>query len=263
MKYILIFYFGTLFNIIQAQENSLGSSIISKTVLNATSYVGTDEYGSVYFLQNNVLLKETQGKTLSYENIAFGKIKQVLIGNPLEILIFYENFNSVVILDNQLNEMQKINFSATESNIILGGIGISAQNKIWIYNTIDRQLGLYNLVTHNYQKVGVPFVNNKMIYLGSFNFFYWIDTKNNLFSCDNYGTKKYLGIIPDYDVAYISDEKTICFLKNEIYYILDIPTGKYWFIDKIFENSKNFYFKNQILSIFTSKEIINYKISKP
>jgi hypothetical protein len=30
--------------------------------------------------------------------------------NPLNIVLFYENFNVVILLDNQLNETQKINF---------------------------------------------------------------------------------------------------------------------------------------------------------
>ena len=42
------------------------------------------------------------------------KIKKVDLINPLKVTLFYEEFNTVVLLDNQMNEIQKIDFSKNE-----------------------------------------------------------------------------------------------------------------------------------------------------
>jgi hypothetical protein len=46
-------------------------------------------------------------ETFVYQNFSLGKITKVDLQNPLKIVLFYENFNTVVTLDNQLNEIQK------------------------------------------------------------------------------------------------------------------------------------------------------------
>ena len=65
--------------------------------------------------------KTKDHQSLEYKNISLGKITKVDLQNPLKIVLFYENFNTAVLLDNQLNETQKINFSENTIPIQVDG----------------------------------------------------------------------------------------------------------------------------------------------
>ena len=83
----------------------------SDTQLTCDIFLGFDNQKSIYSLKNNILTKNSDGITYQYNNLSLGKITNVDFQNPLQIVIFYKNFNTVVLLDNQLNEIKKIDFN--------------------------------------------------------------------------------------------------------------------------------------------------------
>ena len=107
-------------------------------------FLGYDPFGFYYTIKNNVFSKINTRDTLEYKNISLGKITKVDLQNPLKIVLFYENFNTVILLDNQLNETQKINFSESTIPFVVSAVGIASQNQLWIYNSMNQQLGLYD-----------------------------------------------------------------------------------------------------------------------
>ena len=59
--------------------------------------------------------KKTPKKTFSYSNIELGKLSMVNIQNPFKIILFYADFNTAILLDNNLNELtQKLDFTKVE-----------------------------------------------------------------------------------------------------------------------------------------------------
>lgn len=104
-----------------------------------TDTIGTDIYNATYILKNNTLYKEKNETSKSYNNFNFGEITSVDILNPFEIVVFYQEFNSAVILDNQLNLKHTIRFF---NNILFVRKGIT--NKIWIYNADENKVQLYD-----------------------------------------------------------------------------------------------------------------------
>lgn len=52
-------------------------------------------------------IKKNNTQLWQYKNLSLGKITKIDLQNPLKIVLFYEGFNSVILLDNQLNEIQK------------------------------------------------------------------------------------------------------------------------------------------------------------
>jgi hypothetical protein len=58
--------------------------------------------------------QEKTTKILNTKSLFGKKITKVDLQNPLKIVLFYESFNSALLLDNQLNEIQK-NFPATQT----------------------------------------------------------------------------------------------------------------------------------------------------
>jgi hypothetical protein len=196
-----------------------------------------------------------------------GNITKADILNPLKIVLFYEDFNSAVLLDNQLNKITEINFSQNNIPIVATAIGMSTQNQLWVYNSLNQQIGLFDYLKKNeYKTVSTPLTESIKFYQTDFNTFYWIDEKNNWFSCDIFGKTTDLGKVTDFDKIEILSPKQYIFSKANLLYFKDIHKGGF---DTIFEievpekSLNKFYYKDQILSIFTNKEITNYKIVIP
>lgn len=263
MKKITFILFILLTVLGQAQYTNPVASQMGSQFVEADEYIGDDSFGYQYFIKNNVFFKMKNTEFVQYKNLALGKITKVDIQNPLRIILFYENFNIIISLDNQLNEIQKINFSEKSEGIVPTAIGISSQNNLWVFNSMNQQLGLYNFVKNTYQTIGLPFEKNIKGYTSDFNNFYWIDESNQFYSSDIFGKKKLLGKIPNYDAVSISDEKTILFKKEEILYLFDVEKNKSIPINNIEKSYKSFHYKNQNLAIFTNEGITNYKINLP
>jgi len=107
-----------------------------------TDTIGTDIFGALYTLTNNTLTKSDTDKTIDYQNLALGDIATVDILNSREIVVFYFDFNTVIILDNQLNLITQIQFIET---ILFVNKGIV--NTIWRYNDTRNKLELYDYKT--------------------------------------------------------------------------------------------------------------------
>lgn len=104
-----------------------------------TDTIGTDIFGAIYTLKNNTLFKSVDDKTIDYLNLALGDVSTVDIINSREIIVFYLNFNAVVILDNQLNLITQIQFAQAILFVTKGIV-----NTIWRYNDTKNILELYD-----------------------------------------------------------------------------------------------------------------------
>lgn len=222
-------------------------------------YLETDEYGYHYFLKNNVFIKTQNSEIFEFKNVALGKISRIDLHNPLKIVLFYENFNTVVALDNQLNESNNIDFSTYEKSILATAAGIASQNRLWIFNSLSQKIGLFDFLNNSFVEITPPLQTTKKVYDSDFNTFFWIDAENILNSCDVFGKIAVLGKVSDFDKIQLLENQHVLLLKNKQLFWNDLKTSK---IEKIAIDEKtieNFSFKNQILTIFTNQELHTYK----
>ena len=180
MKKLITAFLFILSTIAFSQNQKLTAVKINSISLDADQFLGYDQFGFYYTIKNNVLSKTKDHQSLEYKNISLGKITKVDLQNPLKIVLFYENFNTVVLLDNQLNETQKINFSENTVPILVTATGITSQNQLWIYNSLNQQIGLYDYLKNDYKTISTSFPENIKYYQSDFNAFYWIDQKKQL-----------------------------------------------------------------------------------
>jgi len=263
MKKTIYFFFTLTSLMLQAQEQNLKASFISSQTIVADSYLGFDSYANLYYTKNNILFKKNKEALWQYKNLSLGKISRVDFQNPLKILIFYENFNAVVLLDNQLNEIQKIDFSKSNDPIILSAVGIATQNRLWIYNNLTQKIGLYDYLNYSYQDITASFQGNIIYYDSDFNNFKWIDEKLNYWTADIFGKINNLGKIPPFEQIQLLQKQSILFSKDSKLFLNDLEKKKVDPISNIEKTFEKFYYKDQILSIFTNGRIMNYKITTP
>ena len=259
---LLLLFIACSFSTFFGQSQKVNASVISKFKMDADEFIGYDSFGYSYQIKNNVFSKIKRSEIFEYKNVSLGNITKVDIQNPLKIVLFYEDFNSVVLLDNQLNKMTEINFSQNAIPIVVSAIGMSTQNQLWIFNTLNQQIGLFDYLKNEYKTVSIPLTEGIKYYQTDFNTFYWIDRKNNWFSCDIFGKISSLGNVSEFDkIEIISSQKFIFSKANSLY--LRENTNTFSEIEVLEKTFDKFYYKDQILSIFTTKEIVNYKIVTP
>ncbi|MGO4905621.1 hypothetical protein [Flavobacterium sp. W20_MBD1_R3] len=263
MKKLVLLLFIMSFSVAFSQNQKLTAVKIDSIRFDGDAFLGYDSFGFYYTIKNNVFSKIGKQDTLEYKNISLGKITKVDFQNPLKIVLFYENFNTVVILDNQLNETQKINFSESLIPIVATAVGIASQNQLWVHNSMNQQLGLYDYLNNLLKTISVPFTESIKNYFSDFNSFHWIDNENNWYICDVFGRITNNGKVPDFASIAIINENQFLYLKDGILVYHDLEKTQKSEIKIAEKSSKKFSYKDQILSIFTAEGITNYKIILP
>lgn len=263
MKKQLPLFIFLLFSICSAQGQIINASLVSTQSISGTTFVGIDVLSNLYYIENDVFFKKNKSQLWQYKNLSLGKISKIDLQNPLKIVVFFEDFNAVILLDNQLNEIQKINFYEANSSVIASAIGISSQNRLWVFDTQSQKLGLYNYLNGDFKSITTSIKGNFKHYESDFNTFQWIDDNLNWYSCDIYGKITLLRKVSDFDKIQILNSELILFSKGERLYFQDFKLNTAEEIQNVDKSFDYFSYKDQILSIFTNRQIKNYKIIVP
>jgi hypothetical protein len=245
------------------QKPKLKTTSLHSEELESKTYVGFDGLGNNYYIKDNVFIKQDDKQKWNYKNIALGKITSVDFINPLQIVVFYEDFNTIITLDNQLNEIQKLNLFDIDSSIFASKIGMASQNQFWIYNALTQQIMLFNYTNNISSNIGNPIQESIKYTQSDFNNFYWIDENNNWYSTDIYGKVTLLANIPPWEKLQIIDNDKLLFSYDNILYCLNNKSKVIYEIEIVEKSFQNFYYKDQILAIFTNQQIKNFKLKLP
>lgn len=246
-----------------AQLRSKTTELIDKITINADVFIGYDKFDFLYFIKDNALFKVKNGASVTYKNLALGQITKVDLLNPLKIIVFYERFNTVVTLDNQLNETLKINFSDLKTPLVVSRIGMASQNQWWVFDEITSQLYLYDTVNGTLKSVGTPISEQINFYNSDFNSFKWLDRKNNWYQCSLFGKVEKLEYQFKFESIEFTDNEFIFYKKDQNIYVFNRKTNEISLLENTDKSFRSLTFKNQILSIFTIQGISNYKITIP
>ena len=187
-------------------------------------------------------------------------------GEPLGFAVFAHCFTC----SKNLNAVRNIAKALTNNGIAVllfdfTGLGESEgdfENTNFSSN-IEDLLDAANFLKKEYKTVSISFVKNIKKYQTDFNTFYWIDEENNWYTCDLFGKIIFKEKIPPFDSIEIININKYLYNKDNILIYNDTKKGLKFEIDIPEKTFKKFSYKDQILSIFTSKGITNYKITIP
>lgn len=249
-------------NALVFSQNTIPTEKLDMNTWQIDNYLGFDNQKNQYGIKNNVVIKRST-TDFEYKNVGLGKISKVDFQNPLQIIVFYKDFNTVVLLDNQLNEIKRIDFNLKPELVQLEAVGLSAQNQLWFYDGISNKIGLYNITNDNLKWISTPLKSGLKNYFSDYTFFYWLDHTNQLFTSSIYGKINTLGTLPKYDKMQLLSNSTALYLHENAIYFYEITKERSSKI-KLAENFvDNFFFKDGILAIFTQNKITNYKLILP
>ena len=263
MKNAIFFFLVFCCTIGFCQNKKLQTTALDTKELENKTYIGFDGLGNNYYIKDNVFSKQNESQVWEYKNVALGKITSVDYVNPLKVVVFYEDFNTIITLDNQLNEIQKLNIFDIDNTIFASKVGLASQDQFWIYNSLTQQIMLFNYLKNTSKIIGNPIQESIKYTQSDFNNFYWIDEINNWYAIDIFGKVTLLANIPPFEKIQIIDNEKLLFSRDNILYSLNNQTKVVHEIEIVENSFQNYYYKDQILAIFTNQQIKNYKIKLP
>ncbi|MCB0465331.1 MAG: hypothetical protein KDC78_06600 [Aequorivita sp.] len=218
MKYHCIFYI--LFHV--CFQVSFGQSLkeISKSPLKVDTFIGFDNYKNSYFIKNRVINKQGPDGNFLFNDLQLGRITSVDILNPLKVVVFFQDTNTVVFLDNKLSEIQRINFNNLPNFLNVSTATNAGSNSLWLFNVDTQQLELYNYGSKLQTVVSQPFPGKLISQASNFNYCFTL-TERKLRAFNIYGS--ILNEVPSegYEKIIQQNENLVALKENSLYYIPD------------------------------------------
>ncbi len=124
-----------------AQQDSVLK--FEKRITGDFTYFTVDNLDNIYLVNSNNQLKKlnSNGDSAGVFNEVrkYGKLFSIDVTNPLKLLLYYQNFSTVVVLDRFLNVRNVINLR--KQNIFnVKTISTSYDNNIWLFDEGDAKL---------------------------------------------------------------------------------------------------------------------------
>ena len=197
--------------------------IIIKSIPTISKNLTTDNLGNSYLINGNVLEKYDEEGNLvkSFSNKNLGNISGVDVTNPLKVLVFYESFQQVMILDNMFapsaNAVSLETLGYNQTSLVCS----SHNNGMWIYNKQNFGLIRFDqnfLQTDKTENITRQIMSevNPVFLIEQNNKVFLNDSTKGIFVFDVYGT--YNKTIPIKGLAHfqISNDELIYFKEGKL-----------------------------------------------
>jgi len=257
MRIILFFYFFSIGYIFQAQEN-LSITLKSKINYNDSIQIAKGYDGYNFYFYDNSIIKRNSESTYSYKNIDLGEIKEIDQLNPLQTKLLYSDQNSIVILDNKLSEIKKINFNYTNPLINVLAFTSANENNIWVYDEISMRLKKYNFLKESFYPIDIPIDGEIRSLKGNYNYC-WVLTNKHLYKFNYTGSLIYKIELIDMEVLNFYKNNLI-FSSNNNLFLFDESNNR---LKKIIHEKlfiKDFFVINETLYIYDEDFLNQFEI---
>lgn len=216
-----VFYLFLFFSISIFSQESIETRFVKKSKINAERLVSVDGFGAQYYINDNVFYKSNTKITISYNNFQLGNLETVDAFNPLKINLFYKDFNTVVILDNRLAEIFKIDFNNLAEYKNVTHVSTGHDNTLWLFNQDTQQLELYDYKANTNRIYTLPIQEQVLDLKSNYNTC-WLLTQTHLYVYNYFGSlvKKikhdgYTSISESNNDVVLKKENHLFYLKND------------------------------------------------
>lgn len=244
-------------------QTSFGQDLkpVESIPLKADVFIGVDSYNNKYFIKTNVLHKQGSEGSFVFNDYQLGRISSVDIINPLKIVLFYEDVNTVVFVDNKLTEIERINFNNLPDFVNISTATNAGNNKLWIFNVDTNQLELYDYRSQRRTTVSQPFAGKLVSQASNFNYCFVL-TERKLRTFNVYGSLLAEVDAMGFEKIVQQNENVIALKANELFYFsensfkpIKIP---------ISENTpKDLQLTQDLLYIYDGINILTYRLTQP
>lgn len=186
MRYF--FLLVLLFPLISVSQEKTTLRLIDSLEINAESVYGIDAFNTLYFsTRNGTFHKKTKDTTVTYTNFQLGKVSTADTFNPLKLILFYRDFNTIVVLDNRLAEAYKVDFNTIRSYKNVAFTSVGYDNTVWVFNQDLQQLELYDYKIDDTRVKTVPIQSKVLDLKSDYNYCYLL-TEDYLYTYNYFGS---------------------------------------------------------------------------
>ena len=260
MKYVILCLFLCC-SIVLFGQKTISATLQQQDSLAVDHFEGMDNFGASYMIQDNILMKKKDSKEWQYNNLQLGEITSVDILNPLKITLFYADFNTVIILDNTLNEIKRIDFNVIGEFKNLAAATTATDRNLWIFDTNTQQLEVFNYVQEKTPIQNLPIPEKFITQKSNYNYCR-ILTETTLYTYNIYGSlltqQEVTGVtefsMTNTEVIFLKEKKLYYTFEEDVY-LINLPS------DRI--DIKQFSLHNDILYIYDGIVLYQFQLKKP
>lgn len=210
-KFFFLFIFISSFS-----QEEVTPNFIEKIPLEADLISKLDTFGTLFYMQNNSIIKKDSKGELRYSNIQLGNIASIDTYNPLKINVFYKDFNTVVILDNRLAEITLVDFNTLFPFRNITHVSVANDNTIWVFNQDTQQLEVYDYKNDNTRVETLPIQGEVLDLKSNFNSC-WLITETHIYSYNYFGSLIFKTENNGFTHLSESNENLVFFKNNKLY----------------------------------------------
>ncbi|MGL4582695.1 MAG: hypothetical protein ACRCVU_06905 [Flavobacterium sp.] len=228
-------------------------------------FLGKDIFDSTYIKEGDLFKKNTKYSGVQYKSKELDSLTSIDITNPLELMLFYKEKKSIVIVNKELAKRSVIELGVKFPSMDISYAGVSTKRNYWLVNERTRSVHLYNSITYELHRVfNFPEGVIPKQYISLPHLFFLIDSENVLHINDLSGKE-----VLNYKMTFKYDLIQVLGLDRLLYsfenklYLVDLKANKTSVIDTKEKSISGFFFGNQKLSIFDGQKLNNYFIKLP
>lgn len=182
LLFILLFASASLFS-----QEKISAIAVDEIPINADHFIAIDNFGTRFYTNGNTFYKKDPQHIFNYTNVQLGIITSANAFNPLKINLLYKNFNTVVVLDNRLSEVFKIDFNAIQPYKNVTHISTGYDTTLWVFNQDLQQLELFDYKTNKARATAMPVESNVLDLESNYNYV-WLLTEKFLYKYNYFGS---------------------------------------------------------------------------
>ena len=142
-----IICFALLFFVCPSLKASSPDSLLhfqlTQTIKGSYGDFSVDNLGNIYLITANNQIKTLNSNLDSIaifnDSKLYGDIYSIDVSNPFKVLVYYRDFNTILMLDRQLNNRNTIDLR--QQNLFqVKAIAQSYDNNIWLFDEVDSKL---------------------------------------------------------------------------------------------------------------------------
>lgn len=160
---------------------------LQETPLVANRFVGEDKFGNIFYIHKNTLFRKSEDRVSEFKALQLGEISNVDLLNPLRITVFYKDANTVIVLDNRLNEVSRIAFDMLDEFKMVDYCTTALNQSLWVFNVDLQELEVFNTLQETTERQSLPISNKVLNQKSNFNFC-WLQIPNGFQQYNIYGS---------------------------------------------------------------------------
>lgn len=256
MRYLL-----TILLVSSVQAQNVKADEVGRFTLKADNFWGVDAYENLYYSADNIFYKRQKGNDgqgYQFKDFNLGDLTSVDLIDPLRIMLFYQDSNTVILLDNRLNELNRLSFNEIQPLRTISHAKLAGNRHLWLFNVDTQRLEVFDYTDLETASRSLP-VNDSALQMQSNFRKAWLVLPDSINVYDWYANE-----VNSLEASF----ENISVRKGNI--MARSADGNYYYknegkermkVKNIKEGAHSFYLTDQKLYIYVQKEIIVYKVT--